>query len=85
MLQRGTPWADGGTACCSGARRGPTVARHAAAGHAVGRRWHGMLQRGTPWADGAAAINACPVAAGTYFDYVFTANPEPGTYFYHGQ
>lgn len=46
--------------------------------------WHGQHHDGTPWQDGAAMFSQCPIPAGSEFTYKFKANPQPGTYLYHG-
>lgn len=46
--------------------------------------WHGQHHDGTPWQDGAAMFSQCPIPAGSEWTYKFKANPQPGTYLYHG-
>ena len=45
--------------------------------------WHGQRQYKNVWHDGIGMISSCPIAPHQSFAYIFNANEEPGTYFYH--
>ncbi|KAK0308192.1 hypothetical protein LTR82_015646 [Friedmanniomyces endolithicus] len=44
--------------------------------------WHGLLQSATPWFDGVPAVQQCPIAPGSSFNYRFRADLY-GTSWYH--
>ncbi|TKA79175.1 hypothetical protein B0A55_03491 [Friedmanniomyces simplex] len=44
--------------------------------------WHGLLQTATPWFDGVPAVQQCPIAPGSSFNYRFRADLY-GTSWYH--
>jgi iron transport multicopper oxidase len=45
--------------------------------------WHGLHQKNYSWADGPAFVNQCPIAPNHQFLYLWFANKQTGTYWYH--
>ena len=48
----------------------------------VALHWHGLLQTASPWMDGVPAVQQCPIAPGTSFQYSFKADLY-GSSWYH--
>ncbi len=44
--------------------------------------WHGLLQSATPWFDGVPAVQQCPIAPGSLFNYRFRADLYGSTWYH---